>query len=162
MPETFVPLTEFLKPRQERESPCHAEPCDPEPREAQPKDDVHSSTEEAFADVRRFRAAIADALDLAVETLLREIAADVLARELRIEPANLRLIVDRACALLAREEPFAVRVHPAEAGSLEGCGLCIVGDAALRRGDAILELRSGTVDVSLGARLEAVLAACTR
>lgn len=157
MSERFVPLIEFLKPAPELQNPCRDELV-----ETQPKVDPYPPTEEALGDVRRFRAAVADAVDLAVEALLRDIAADVLARELRIEAPNLRGVVDAACVRLAREEPFAVRAHPDEAGALEGCGLRVVGDASLRRGDAVVELRSGTVDVSLGVRLEAVLAAWTR
>src|ERR1700733_4355402 len=50
----------------------------------------------AFSEIRRFHAALADALDFALEGLLRDVACDVLARELSLAPADVAAIAARA------------------------------------------------------------------
>lgn len=107
-------------------------------------------------DLRLFRARIAEAVETAAELLIGDIAAEVLARELELAPANLHRIVDRALQRYFSEEPLRVRVHPADAATIE-CGVPVVADDGLLRGDAILELRDGYVDARLGVRLATVL-----
>lgn len=114
--------------------------------------------EDLVRDVRLFRARVIEATEAAVETLLEDIAADVLARELRLEPADIETIVNRALERFAAEEPLRVRVHAEDAVRIR-CGVPVVADARLRRGDAVIELRSGSLDVSLGVRLDSILGA---
>jgi flagellar assembly protein FliH len=117
-----------------------------------------SDLEEACAAVRRFRAALADALDATLEALLRDIACDVLARELALAPADLASIVGSALERFAADAPVAVRAHPEEAGTLAGLDLKIVPDVNLRRGDVVIDVAFGSIDATLGARLDSVLA----
>ena len=107
----------------------------------------------ALAAVRRFHAALADALDFALDGLLRDIACDVLARELALEPADVSAIASRALQRFANDSPLRVRAHPDEIGCLTDSGVPVVADGAMRRGDLAIDLRSGSVDASLGARL---------
>ncbi|HTX59485.1 MAG TPA: FliH/SctL family protein [Verrucomicrobiae bacterium] len=154
--DEFVPLASFLR-GVARDAVAVAEAhTAPEPSEEPPEPD-DSESFEAVAQARRFRAALADALEVALETLLRDVASLVLARELQLRPADLRAIVAAALERYRGEEPVCVRVHPSEAAVLSDCGLRVAADAALRPGDALLEVRSGTIDASLGARLAAIL-----
>ena len=157
MHDTFVPLAEYL--RVPAEPPAEpAEEDEGEPSDGAESRDEGVPVEEALAHVRRFRAALADAVDLRAERLLADIAASVLGRELRVAPADLRAIVARELAL-AGEPPVRLRAHPDECESLHSWGAVVVADPALRRGDVTLELRSGTIAATLGCRLERVLAA---
>ncbi len=148
MSETFVPLDVFLKP-----SP-------PEPqaqRPARTPEPVPEDVETTLRAARRFRAALSDALDAALPSLLGSIAGDVLARELRLEPAAITRVV--ATALDAADDHVvAIRVHPTERDAVAPLGLETIADAALSPGDCRIELRSGTIDSSLRLRLETVLA----
>lgn len=118
---------------------------------------THPLVGEALGDVRRFRAAVRDTVDVTVRNVLCDVAAGVLARELALAPANLEAIVERACERHFADGVVRVRVHPDEALQIVDSGLDVVADTSLRRGDVLLEARSGTIDVSLGARLAAVL-----
>ncbi|HEY3676738.1 MAG TPA: FliH/SctL family protein [Candidatus Tumulicola sp.] len=111
----------------------------------------------AIAAARRFGAALADALALSLERLLRDIAYDVLARELALAPCDVATIAARALNRYLDEEPVRVRVHPDEVTACATLDVGIVGDPSLRIGDAVLEVRCGSIDASLEARLEAVL-----
>jgi len=113
---------------------------------------------EAARAARLFCARIGEAVEGAVETLLEDIASEVLARELRLAPADIDAIVSRVLQRFIAEEPVRVRVHPDEA-ALVRCAVPVAADAALKRGDAVLDLRSGSVEASLGVRLESVLRA---
>jgi flagellar biosynthesis/type III secretory pathway protein FliH len=111
----------------------------------------------AIADARRFRATLADAIDAAVVRVVQAVAADVLARELLLAPAAIATIVREA--VVAAAPVLRVRVHPREAATLRLDGVAVDADATLRPGDAALDVRDGTYDLSLGARLAAILAA---
>ena len=159
MLDEFVPLDAFVRPapvfavREEEASvpaPAVAEPLAPACAE---------ELDDACRAVRRFRAALADALDEAVAALLEDIAASVLARELRLAPADVAAIVARARERFAGEDPIAIRVHPDDRAAIADIGIAIVADPALRRGDATIVLKAGTIDASLGARLASVLRA---
>ncbi len=115
---------------------------------------------ELARDVRLFHARIIEAVEDAVEMLVTDIAADVLGRELLLEPAGIEAIIDRALQRFAAEEPLRVRVHAQDVERLK-CGVPVVADTQLRPGDAIIELRSGSVDASLGVRLAALVQAVT-
>ncbi|HET9393697.1 MAG TPA: FliH/SctL family protein [Candidatus Rubrimentiphilum sp.] len=139
-----------------------------EPRDEQlaaqaepPEDDgVHDGDRIAAArEVRLFMARVAEAVESATEMLRADIAAEIVGRELQLAPADLRSIVERTVRRYVLETPVRVRVHPDDLGAFDGT-VPAVADAQLRRGDAVLELRTGTIDASLGARLDAVLRAC--
>lgn len=116
-------------------------------------DDVVSG---ALRDARLFRARLADAFDDAVARLVRDLAADVLARELRLAPVEIATLVRR---VLERAPVIRVRVAPADAGFVRG--VPVLADPALAPGDAIVELGRGELDARLGVRLAAVLEAFT-
>jgi len=156
MPDRFMPLREFVF-RASAEPVVQAE----EPVAAVEVDETLLQTRDALGEIRRFHAAVRDAVDAAVNTLLCDIAADVLARELELAPANIEAILSRACARYAREEIVRVRVHPDEATQVSYTGVAVIADSDVRRGDVMLEVCSGTIDVSLGARLAHVLERAT-
>jgi len=115
-----------------------------------------SEVREAVREARLFRARLTDALDAAVARLLRDLATDVLARELRLGPCDLAALVARALAGAP-----AVRLRVAEADADVAAALPVVVDAALAAGDAIVELAGGALDLRLGVRLANVLEALT-
>ena len=55
-----------------------------------------------------------------------------------------------------------MRVHPRDRNALRGLEIDAVLDESLAPGDVIAELRSGTIDLRLRARLENALDACAR
>lgn len=111
------------------------------------------------AHVRRFRAMLAEALDRSLADLLREIAIDVVGRELLLAPVDLEAIVRRARERCA-EIPVAVRVHPAQQ-RLHDFDVPVLLDPSLRSDDVQIELRSGSIDARLGVRIEQMLARVT-
>jgi flagellar biosynthesis/type III secretory pathway protein FliH len=156
MPEEFVPLARWVIPAASMPDPVQN---DVEPEfETDPARvlEEHSDVAEVLMQARRFRAALADAVELAREQLLTEIAADVLGRELELRPADLRAIVSKAIQRYAFDVPLAVRLHPADVELLRGAYPAVV-DSGLRRGDAIVELHVGSIDARLGVRLESLL-----
>lgn len=114
----------------------------------------------AIDDAKRFRAALADAIDAYASDLLRDIAADVLARELLLAPCDVQAIVSRAAARYGHEL-VRIRVHSEEAPRAERSGVSTVSDDSLRRGDVVLETKYGSINASLGVRLDQVLARLT-
>ena len=112
----------------------------------------------ALAEVRVFRARLADALADARERLTREIAYAVLGRELHLAPVDLGAIVARVLEEQAAAIPLCVRVAPADAGTFAS-PIPIVADATLAPGDAVLEFTGGFVDARLGVRVAAIVEA---
>ncbi len=115
--------------------------------------------EEAIRAARRFRAGLADAVDAAVASLLPEIARDVLARELRLAPADVAAIVAGALKRCADGKTLALRAHPSDIDALADLPIAVVADGGLLRGDVVLELHSGTIDLRMDSRLDAILQA---
>lgn len=152
MSSAYVPLAEFLRPI---ESVSSAEPAPVEP----PRESSPSECDEALRAARRFRAALDDALEAGLDELLGRIARDVLARELLLGPADVRAIVEAARKRLLDESVLAIRVHPSDLEALDGIDLDVVADRGLERGDVRLQVRSGTIDLTLAARLDAALSA---
>ena len=155
MSDNFVPLAEFLRPV--AREPVVEPPPPAEARIADVCDDYCETLRAA----RRFRAGLADALDAAVERLLRTIANEVLARELQLAGADVAAIVSAALDRFAGDTVLCVRAHPRDWDALAGFDLERVADAALQPGDIRVELHSGTIDLTLAARLDAALAACS-
>ncbi len=116
----------------------------------------------AVREARLFRARLADAFDDAVARLLRELATDVLARELRLAPCDLAAIVR---AVGERAPVVRVCIAACDATALaggpliRGCDAAVVEDPALAAGDAIVEFAGGALDARLGVRLATVLEA---
>jgi flagellar biosynthesis/type III secretory pathway protein FliH len=163
MPEGFVPLDEFfrratvVRSADENASGLAAAAASTLVVEEADGQEYAPELIEALAAARRFRAALADAVDAAVDDLLRGIACDVLARELMLKPADVASIAAGALKRYAADSPVRVRAHPDETSALAGLDLPIVADSDLRRGDVAIDVRTGTIDASLGARLECVL-----
>jgi flagellar biosynthesis/type III secretory pathway protein FliH len=155
MPEEFVPLERFLRPTPPQSQPeaAPAEPEEPEPPAAE------HIEQESLRAARRFRAALADALDAAVEELLRRIAHAVLARELELDAPCIAGIVASALDQYGAQNVVAIHANPADVQALSNVGLERIADDSLRRGDVRIELHSGTIDCTLNARLEAAVAA---
>jgi flagellar biosynthesis/type III secretory pathway protein FliH len=153
----FVPLDVWLRGEPQAPAapplapPSLAPPCDDTSPEPEPCD-----VEAAIADARRFRAALADALDAAVAAIARDVATEVLGRELVLAPIDLATIVREAAARIP--EIVRVRVHPRDLAELRAAGAPAFADASLRPGDARVDVVDGMHDATLGARLRSVLA----
>ena len=152
MPERFVPMREWLRPPAPVEDVCIQPPeepeahCDPDPL-----------VDEVIREARRFRAALADTVAFCARDLLTEIASDVLARELQLQPCDLSRIVESALERYG-VMPLRIRAHPSDAAALEETW-SVVRDEELRRGDAVIETAAGSIDARLGVRLARVLSA---
>ncbi|MBV8333042.1 MAG: hypothetical protein JO192_09930 [Candidatus Eremiobacteraeota bacterium] len=114
-----------------------------------------------LSEVRRFRAALADALDASLDRLLCDVAADVIGRELQLSPCDIVHVARSALQRHDGDAPLRLRAHPDDVCALADVDCDVAADEHLRRGDLTIELRCGTIDATLGARLETVLAACT-
>jgi hypothetical protein len=122
---------------------------------------VPAGVVDAVREARLFRARLADAFDDAAARLLRELASDVLARELRLAPCDLAEIVRRVAE---RAPVVRVRVAACDAARVAGTShlrgrISVVEDPALAAGDAAVELAGGALDARLGVRLATVLEA---
>ncbi|MFY9738744.1 MAG: FliH/SctL family protein [Candidatus Cybelea sp.] len=155
MSEGFIPLARFLSPPLPEPA---GEPLAPSLQQVESVGEYAAT----FGALRRFRAALADALDVAVQQLLAEIAENVLARELRLAGADIAAVVAKARERFFNERILTVRVHPRDRNALGSLEIDAVVDESLAPGDVIAELRSGTIDLRLRARLENALAACMR
>jgi flagellar biosynthesis/type III secretory pathway protein FliH len=163
--DEFVPLADFLSPPLvdvvasvlPAAAPTSHESLDTSLPHAK---DVATESAAVFAAARRFRAAVADAVDVAVQKLLTEIAENVLARELELGPADVGVIIAKARERFANEKILVVRIHPQDREALGKLEVDTVLDERLGRGDIVAELSSGTIDLRLQARLEAALATC--
>ena len=164
MLEGFMSLREWFGNTGTQTAPAHnavepesaAELAGSAPREAGEEPAPSDLQDEALSEVRRFRASLADALEQARFSVLSDIAVEVVGRELQLQPAALRAIVERATERYFDAQPLAVRVHPDEVAEV-AAAYPAIADATLRRGDVTIELRTGTVDARLGVRLERVL-----
>ncbi len=148
----FISLEQYV-----RASPTEPDSA-PEPDTVQESRQV-PELRAALSDVKRFHAGLCDAFEAAREELLRDLAVDVLARELACAPAEIERIAARVLERFADDEPLRVLAHADDAPALAGLGLPIVVDARRRRGDLQVVLRHGSIDVSLGVRLSQLLEA---
>ena len=154
MGEEFVPLAEFLRPLQ---SPPASGPPATSGLESSTIADAQDP--DVLSRVRRFHAGLADALDIAVPAMLREIAHEVLGRELHLAPCDLASIVRSTLARHAGERVVTIHANPGDVPALRSAGIDCAEDPALERGDVVVCLRSGTIDLRMNARLDAILAA---
>jgi flagellar biosynthesis/type III secretory pathway protein FliH len=165
MSEGFITLASFLRPlRPEPVSAALVERYFPESPPVQAPEGEESLTEyvQTFGAIRRFRAAVADALDVCVQRLLEEIAQNVLARELARAGADVAAIVAKTRERFSDDRLLTVRVHPQDRAALRELAIETVCDESLTPGDIVAELRSGTIDLRLSARLENALACCVQ
>lgn len=151
MADTFVSFDRYLRAQET--------PPQIERERASVSDDVAEAQIAGLREVRLFRACLADALDALRESLLRDLAATVLARELQIAPAEIESIAAQALERLVEDEPVRLLACSADLPALAAIPLPVRADARLRRGDLLVEVRFGTIDVSLGVRLAQVLEA---
>ncbi len=163
MSEGFVPLARFLLPPPPEpvvfslpQAPAAGETFAP----CSHSEESFTQFAATFGAIRRFRAALVDALDVAVQQLLAEIAENVLARELTVAGADVAAIVAKTRERFSSERVLRVRVHPRDRRALDSLEIDSVLDERLVPGDVIAELHSGTIDLRLRARLESALAAC--
>jgi flagellar biosynthesis/type III secretory pathway protein FliH len=156
VPDDFVPLSTFLKPSRNDEEIVEA--VSSPAKEAASAD--ARDLREIASEMRRFRAALRDAFEASREALLRDIACGVLGRELALQPANLNAIAARIVAEIGT--PVRIRVHPDDAAALEEWECELVPDASVRPGDIVFEVNDGSVDASLGIRLDEALAAAAQ
>jgi flagellar biosynthesis/type III secretory pathway protein FliH len=154
MHERFTPLAEWLAPVPEADRAPTDVPSVAQSESPMPPDEF----DDVLARVRLFRAALDDAFEVTLGDLLREVALDVVGRELRLAPCEIARIVERARERYRIDEPLGIRVHPADVDRLPGVYRQIaVSDERLRSGDVMLQVRTGTIDASLGTRLERLL-----
>ena len=175
MAAEFVSLADYLRPpsarcdgadasdaRNDAASAVAAGAHDeaPEPRSARGAESPDAAGEspddldDALREARLFRARLADAFDEAVARLVRELAANVVMRELRLAPCELGALVAQV-----RERAPVVRVRVAADDVARVRGVPVVADDQLAPGDAIVEVAGGALDARLGVRLAAVLEA---
>ena len=154
MSDEFIALADLLRPAMQALAPEPALPPEPAVRvETVAEDAVHLLA----SDIRRFRARLEQAFESHFDALLRDLACDVLARELTLAPVEIAAVGARALERALGEAPLGLRANEADSARLEGLGLPVTIDPALRAGDLVLELRDGTLDASLGIRLETIL-----
>jgi hypothetical protein len=150
--KTFVSLEERLRGRV---APTAAH--DEEQHEA-PKPFV---AHPALAECALFRSRLRAAFDRARALLVEDLATDVLARELQLAPAAIDAIAVALFDRYAEELPVLLRVS-ADDRARVALDLPIEIDPSLRTGDAVLVVRDGQLESTLGTRLDAVVRAATR
>lgn len=153
MPDEFVSLARYLRASR---APSAQTPV-PEPA---PPARTPEELEETLRAARRFRAGLADALDASLAQLLREIAREVLARELALRESDVVAIASAALERAGRSTVVTIRAHKAQVEALCVLGLPVVADDGLRCGDFAIDLKSGTIDMRVAARLEAAVERC--
>jgi flagellar biosynthesis/type III secretory pathway protein FliH len=159
--DTFVPLATWLAgPAPQPPAPEPApEPAAVEavpPASAPPGEPCAAATAAALRDVRLFRARLADALQVATATLVRELAYAVVGRELRIAPADVAALAARLLAEHPAAVPVEIRHAPGERVEL---GVPAVADPQLAPGDLVIAFTGGEIDARLGVRLAVALEA---
>ena len=156
----FVSLADVLRPPAPTATAAPEAVVEPAvaPRVDEPEPAIDAASnadlDSALREARLFRARLADAFDEARSRLVRELAAEVLVRELRLAPCDLDALAQR---VLAGAPVVRIRVAPCDVDAIRGVPL--VADAGLSAGDAIVELAGGALDARLGVRLAVVLEA---
>jgi len=154
-PERFTSLATIL--REPTDMPSDQTIASDEQTAAHEPQPEPTEEHAACDDVRLFRARVAEALESAVDGLYRDLAADVLARELMLQSADVSAICTALLARYAREVPVAIRVHPRECEALSGFDVAVLADQCLRPGDVMLDVANGSLDATLAVRLDQVL-----
>ncbi|MDE2573054.1 MAG: hypothetical protein KGM44_11105 [bacterium] len=150
--------------------PFALEPCRVEAEEIPPAEQVATISPESresmavAGEALRFRAALREAFAQRLQTICTDLAARVLARELRLEPADVASLAQELLEHRGDEAALALRAAPEDAAALRALaaehGLALRIDAKLLGGDVALDLRSGALESTLALRLQTLLAAC--
>lgn len=154
MPAKFIALADVLRPPPVEPVAVFESRAEPILPDA-PRESDDASYVQAVSDARRFRAALADALAHAAASLVRELASDVLARELNFAPCDMDALVARLLSDHCSASPLRVRISPHDRLSTNEFPVII--DDSLQPGDAILECANGAIDARLGVRLADVI-----
>jgi flagellar biosynthesis/type III secretory pathway protein FliH len=159
--ERFIPLAAFVRgnarsaiaPAPDAAPAAESEPAAPG---ATPGvlDFAHADVVHELA---LMRLAAMEAYERAVESLLRSLADDVLARELALAPADVDALVRRVLATFPVRDPVALRVSAADAARVQA-GLALSVDPALGRGDLVVVVRDGALESCFAQRFEDALA----
>lgn len=161
MPDEFIPLEVFFAPVRSQVEPPSASGAEQDRdggAEGGGRDaDCGALLEQTMREVRCFRAALADALDAAVDRLLPNVASEILARELQLAATDVRAIVAKTLERFGSERVLSIRVHPQALAALTESPVAVVADAALADGDLMVELNSGTIDMTLKVRVAHLL-----
>ena len=150
----FRPLFACIAPPQP--APLTLEPetmaVDAPPHVAPSDNDDRAAAIAIMCDAALFGARLRESLEARLDALLAGIAREVLARELRLAPPEIRTIVNDLLAESAAP-PLEVRVAPLDAARLPSGGIPVRVDAALLPGEAVLEYREGACESRLSLRL---------
>lgn len=115
---------------------------------------------ELAREVIHFRAHLGEAFDTAREWLIDQFAGKLLGRELQLAPVDITQIVESVLQAFSREEPLRIRLNPQDAANLR-VEIPALHDPLLLPGDAIVEVRNGTLDARLAIRFESLLLAAS-
>jgi flagellar biosynthesis/type III secretory pathway protein FliH len=113
------------------------------------------------ADLALMRLAALEACESGMGRVIRLCAAEVLARELMLAPADIDAIVKRALASFALHEPVEIVVSAADAERVRA-PLPVRVDPKLVAGDLVVLVRDGELESTFGFRLEDALARAAR
>lgn len=112
--------------------------------------------EEMLQELVLARLAALEAYERRTPAMLEALAREVLGRELALAPADLSRLAGELRATFGAEEPVVLVVAPDDAPRVI-CDLPVRTDAALRRGDLVLEVRDGEIDARFNLRFAAAL-----
>lgn len=143
--------------------PPPSPPSPPAPSEPAAPPAVVSEGGEALGEALRFRAALREAFERELADLVGDLAVRVVARELRLAPADLATIAQEVLEHRGEGEPIALRAAPEDGERLRAVAherhLALCLDERMRAGDVTVELRCGSLESTLAMRIDEVLAA---
>jgi len=164
VPEGFRSLASIFALKEAAESALAAEPVPwvaplPEPPSSvAPVDGRISDLLDAFVtELARLRARAVERFEETAESMLADLAARVLGRELSVAPPDLEALIAAAMEEFSREMRLAVRVSAWDAERL-GSRWPLEIDAGLGPGDFSVDVDDGRYEAALQTRLEAMLA----
>jgi flagellar biosynthesis/type III secretory pathway protein FliH len=109
------------------------------------------------AELGRLRARATERLEESAETVLADLAARVLARELCAAPSDIEALIEQAMDEFSDRTRLKVRVSKSDAARL-GDRWPLEIDPNLRAGDFTVQIDHGHYDAALATRLETMLA----
>jgi hypothetical protein len=154
-------------PRAQPEPPAEPGPApraqtvfeDVEPPPAELPPEVRAALDGALreyaGELRRAIAAARELIERGAREVLAALAHDVLGRELQLSPVDLDAFVASALVAYGAARPVALRVAPGT--PLADGVLPVRPDAALERGDLVLETPDGEIDLRIATRLRALV-----
>ena len=117
---------------------------------------------EVLGEALRFRAALREAFERELAGLLGDLAARVVARELRLGPVDLVAIARGVLEHRGEGEFIALRAAPEDGERLRALAqernLALCLDETMHAGDVAIELRCGSLESTLAVRVDDVLA----